>query len=535
MSDKEPPNPFEEIQRQLKELFKDSNVKVSAHAFNESEDFEEFLTAPDGQESSPSKEDMTDPLKGIRNFQLKPKEIRDYLDRYVIRQDEAKKVLSVAICDHYNHVRRCLSQKTDASKDYSKQNLLLLGPTGVGKTYLMKNIAKLIGVPFVKADATKFSETGYVGSDVEDLVRDLVKTADGNIELAEHGIIFVDEIDKIASEAGMGGRDVSGRGVQINLLKLMEETQVNLFSPTDMLSQMQAAMEIQRGGKVQRKTINTKNILFIVSGAFDRLAENIKKRMAKSEMGFGASHDEDEEAVSTYLKYAETTDFTKYGFEPEFIGRVPVRVACNALSKDDLAHILTNSEGSILRQYHDDFKGYGIEFNINAEAILQIAEAASKEGTGARGLMTVLERLFRDYKFELPSTAIKSFEVTPDMIADPLASLKALKKANAHLQKDVWLNDIKRFAAHFEAQHGFTLEFKPLGHDALIEEATQTGRTIQSLCEEKFKDYKHGLSIIHNNSGQTVFKIGKLAVTNPDRELSNWVVRSVNNAKQKKS
>ncbi|MEN8862174.1 MAG: AAA family ATPase [Lentimonas sp.] len=419
MSDKEPPNPFEEIQRQLKELFKDSNVKVSTHAFEDSDDFEQFMDAPEGPESSSSGEDDADPLQKIRNFHLKPKEIRDYLDRFVIRQDEAKKVLSVAICDHYNHVRRSLSHPAGASKDYSKQNLLLLGPTGVGKTYLMKTIAKLIGVPFVKADATKFSETGYVGSDVEDLVRDLVKTADGNIDLAEHGIIFVDEIDKIASEAGMGGRDVSGRGVQINLLKLMEETQVNLFSPTDMLSQMQAAMEIQRGGEVQRKTINTRNILFIVSGAFDRLADNIKKRMANNAMGFGAAPHSENEDTSAYLKYAETTDFTKYGFEPEFIGRVPVRVACNSLSTEDLAHILASSEGSVLRQYQDDFKGYGIDFNIGAESILQIAEAASKEGTGARGLMTILERLFRDYKFELPSTAIKAFEVTPNMIADP--------------------------------------------------------------------------------------------------------------------
>ena len=493
------------------------------------------MDAPDGQESNPIEPPKSDPLSKIRNFHLKPKEIRDYLDRFVIRQDEAKKVLSVAICDHYNHVRRCLSAKNTTDQQYSKQNLLLLGPTGVGKTYLMKNIAKLIGVPFVKADATKFSETGYVGSDVEDLVRDLVKTADGNIELAEHGIIFVDEIDKIASEAGMGGRDVSGRGVQINLLKLMEETQVNLFSPTDMLSQMQAAMEIQRGGEVQRKTINTRNILFIVSGAFDRLADNIKKRMAQNEMGFGAEPQNDDEDTSSYLKYAETTDFTKYGFEPEFIGRVPVRVACNALSKEDLAHILANSEGSVLRQYRDDFKGYGIDFDIGPEAILKIAEAASKEGTGARGLMTILERLFRDYKFELPSTAIKQFSVSSEMIADPSDSLKALKKENAHLQHDVWINDIKRFAAQFETRYGFTLEFKPLAQEALIEETEKQDRTIQSLCEDKFKDYADGLKIINRNNAQTVFKIGKLAVINPDKELSDWVVRSIGNQRHKKS
>jgi endopeptidase Clp ATP-binding regulatory subunit ClpX len=532
MSDKEPPNPFEEIQRQLSELFKDSNVKVSTHTFDESDIFDNDHGHEGDEASLHEAVSASDPLKKIRHFHLKPKEVRDYLNRFVIRQDEAKKVLSVAICDHYNHVCRNLSGKKTLAKEYSKQNILLLGPTGVGKTYLIKNIAQLIGVPFVKADATKFSETGYVGSDVEDLVRDLVKAADGNIELAEHGIIFVDEIDKIASEAGVGGRDVSGRGVQINLLKLMEETEVSLFSPTDMMAQMQAAMEIQRGKEPQRKSINTGNILFIVSGAFDKLSESIKKRLTKSQMGFGAPSLDSDEDLSSYLRHAETTDFTKYGFEPEFIGRVPVRVACRSLSSKDLAHILTTSEGSILNQYYDDFRGYGIDFNITAEAILTIAEKASTEGTGARGLMTVLERLFRDFKFELPSSAIKSFDVTVDMIADPRGTLQTLKEANAHLQQDVWRADIKRFATSFEKLYGFTLEFKPLAEEALIKEVLESDRSIQSLCDEKFKDFEHGLSIIHRNSGQTVFKLGKLAIQDPDKELSKWVVRSIENVKK---
>ncbi|CAA6679593.1 MULTISPECIES: AAA family ATPase [unclassified Lentimonas] len=532
MSDKEPPNPFEEIQRQLSELFKDSNVKVSTHTFNESDIFDDD-TLHDGDETNVDEAvSESDPLEKIRSFHLKPKEVRDYLNRFVIRQDEAKKVLSVAICDHYNHVRQSLSGKKTLAKEYSKQNILLLGPTGVGKTYLIKNIARLIGVPFVKADATKFSETGYVGSDVEDLVRDLVKAADGDIELAEHGIIFVDEIDKIANEGGMGGRDVSGRGVQINLLKLMEETEVNLFSPTDMMAQMQAAMDLQRGKEPQRKSINTRNILFIVSGAFDKLSESIKKRLTKSQMGFGAAQHESAEDLSSYLRFAETTDFTKYGFEPEFIGRVPVRVACRSLSSEDLAHILTTSEGSILNQYIDDFRGYGIDFNISAEAILAIAEKASTEGTGARGLMTVLERLFRDFKFELPSSAIKRFDVTPEMLEDPRHYLKELKEQNAHLQQDVWRADIKRFATNFEKQYGFTLEFKPLAEEVLIKEMLGNERSIQSLCEEKFKDFEHGLSIIHRNSGQTVFKLGKLAIQDPDKELSKWVVRSIESVKK---
>ena len=529
MSEKEPSNPFEEIQKHLNELFKDANVKVSTTAFTDMDEAD-ATTDDDGDDTSESSK-KPDRFGDIRNFNLKPREIRDYLNRFVIRQAEAKKVLSVAVCDHYNHVRQSLHSPADQVQEYSKQNVLLLGPTGVGKTYLIKNIARLIGVPFVKADATKFSETGYVGSDVEDLVRDLVKVAEGDIELAEHGIIFIDEIDKIANASSAGGRDVSGRGVQINLLKLMEETDVNLFSPNDMMSQMQAVMEMQRGGKPRPKSINTRNILFIVSGAFDRLAEDVQKRLGQSGMGFGVAKTGTLEATSNYLNFARTEDFIKYGFEPEFIGRVPVRVACEALSADDLEQILTTSEGSILNQYRDDFQGYEISFKITSEALRSIAEKASREGTGARGLMTVLEQLFRDFKFELPSTAIKHFKVDLDTVESPHSYLEVLKKENAPLQNDVWIADIKRFASQFKEEHGYTLEFKPLAMKALIEETAEKDRTIQSLCEEKFKSFEHGLSIIHRNTSQTVFKIGKLTIQNPDKELSKWIVRSIKSVK----
>ena len=204
MSDKEPPNPLEEIQKQLGELFKTSNVTVSTPGFAAASEMKTDTPEPEAEEHN------RQAIEKIRQFKLKPKEVRDYLNRYVIRQNEAKKVLSVAICDHYNHIRQHLEGKTGLAGEYSKQNILLLGPTGVGKTYLIRNIARLIGVPFVKADATKFSETGYVGSDVDDLVRDLTKAAGGNVELAQYGIIFIDEIDKIAGESGPVGRDISG-------------------------------------------------------------------------------------------------------------------------------------------------------------------------------------------------------------------------------------------------------------------------------------------------------------------------------------
>src|SRR5215468_9885762 len=212
----------------------------------------------------------------VFEFAHKPRDIKAYLDRFVIKQDEAKKVLSVALCDHYHHVRLALEGKE--SPNYAKQNIVLIGPTGVGKTFLIRNAADLIGVPFAKADATKFSETGYVGGDVEDMVRDLVRLADGDVTRAEYGIIYIDEIDKIAAANNLTGRDVSGRGVQTNLLKLMEETEVPSRSANDIAGQIQAMMEMQRGRKAP-STINTKHILFIVSGAFSGLEKIVHKRL----------------------------------------------------------------------------------------------------------------------------------------------------------------------------------------------------------------------------------------------------------------
>ena len=389
--------------------------------------------------SAPQAEEEPKPLRPEDfRFEHKPKDLKAHLDRFVIRQDEAKKVLSVALCDHYHHVRLALEGKE--MPNYTKQNIILVGPTGVGKTYLIRSAADLIGVPFAKADATKFSETGYVGGDVEDMVRDLVRLADGEVKRAEYGIIYIDEIDKIAAATNTSGRDVSGRGVQTNLLKLMEETEVPARSPNDIAGQISAMMEMSmRGGKKQPSTINTKHILFIVSGAFDGLEKLIRKRQREATIGFAAAAAPADEG-SDLLAQAQTRDFIEFGFEPEFIGRLPVRVVCHALTAEDLHLVLKNSEGSIIRQYEQDFAAYGIEAVFQDDALRRIAELAAEEKTGARGLMTVCERVFRELKFELPSTEVKRFEVTRELVDNPREGLRRIVGDAATVAgRRVWL------------------------------------------------------------------------------------------------
>lgn len=411
---------FDDLKKQFNEIFGSSIGKIN------------LMPVPIGEDVRQQQQDdqaTNEFLEKIKNFNLKPREIKSHLDRFVIKQDEAKKVLSVAICDHFNHIKRCLNDPKSRDKDYNKQNVLILGPTGVGKTYLIKNIAKLIGVPFAKVDATKFSETGYIGNDVDEMIRDLVRAADGNADIAQYGIVFIDEIDKIASSGGSDNRDVSGRGVQINLLKLMEESEVSLFSQTDVMSQLKAVMSMG-DGKKKSTTINTKHILFIASGAFDKLTNIIKSRIGRHSIGFAAGIQNvdnlDGDEMYDLLRQADTADFIKFGFEPEFAGRLPVRVACEQLKANDLREILVSSEGSILKQYIDDFAGYGIKLSILDDAVDEIAKRASKEQTGARGLLTILEKIFRCFKFELPSTDIHELIVDKQCVDDPQQEIQKL-------------------------------------------------------------------------------------------------------------
>src|SRR5882724_4243639 len=304
----------------------------------------------------------------------------------------------------------------------------------------------------------------------------------------------------------------------------MEETEVPSRSANDIAGQIQAMMELQRGRKAA-STINTKHILFIVSGAFDGLEKIARKRLRDAEIGFAAK-DKNIEASEEILSVAQTRDFIEFGFEPEFIGRLPVRVVCHPLKTEDLFQILKSSEGSIIRQYEQDFAAYGIEVLFSDEGLRRIADRASGEQTGARGLMTVCERVFREIKFELPSTSVRRFVVTPELVENPAAELKNILNDPESEERIVARQLVDEFGRRFQENHGIQIRFTDAAADLLVSEALEKKQSVRDLCAKRFKDFQFGLKLITQNSGPQEFVIDRDAVEAPDKVLSDWVVAS---------
>ena len=537
-------------------------------------------------EKSESSSDSTNKI----NFDLLPEDLIAFLDQYIVKQERAKAILSTKICTHFNRIKRAQSRPADANGmmiGSIKNNVLMLGPTGVGKTYIIKLIAEKIGVPFVKGDATKFSETGYVGGDVEDLVRDLVREADDDTELAQYGIIYIDEIDKIAGGREHFGADVSRTGVQRGLLKPMEETEVDLKVAHDPISMIQEIESYRKTGKRNKRVLNTKNILFIMSGAFVDLPAIIRKRLNEKGIGFGAPIKNATEDLDILL-HVRSEDLIKYGFESEFVGRLPVRAIFENLTEADLFEILHNPNNPIMLGKKLDFAAYGIDIKFDENALKILAHIASEENTGARGLVSAVEGVLLPFEKKLPSTVIRKFPVTERVIRQPEETLAEMIAANdsdarhstyeelcrkeqafirdylasntgkltenssltmtaeriatvancySRHAVDVgtairrirsYHDEVKQIELYFFKNHDINIVLEEDAIDFIIEKFVTSDMHLDEFYKKLNIDFEHGLKLVREKTGKNRFFINREALLNPETYIRKSLATELN-------
>jgi endopeptidase Clp ATP-binding regulatory subunit ClpX len=529
--------------------------------------------------------DLKQPKKDKKiDFNLKPEDLVSYLDQYIVKQDRAKAILSTKICTHFNRIKHAKTSGSDISEMVGsiKSNIVMIGPTGVGKTYMIKLIAKKIGVPFVKGDATKFSETGYVGGDVEDLVRDLVREADDDIELAQYGIIYIDEIDKIAASRNIIGADVSRTGVQRALLKPMEETEVDLKVPHDPISMIQEIERFRKTGSRDKRSVNTKNILFIVSGAFADLQQIIKKRTSDQGIGFGANITGPQYRVDI-LKHVKSEDLIEFGFESEFVGRLPVIAVFEQLTEDDLFEILKNPNNPIILGKKLDFAAYGIDIKFDDQVMKMFAKDAFEENTGARGLVSAVERALLPFEKTLPSTKVKKLPATYTAVSDAEQSIRKFsespddpsvdtaferlgleekeyiksyisrnkenlaKKYNLMLSRSqidivaayycshildigsviqkikFYYDEIKKIELQFFKNQDINIVLEEDVTDYFIEKLIAGSVDVDALYKQLSEGFEHGLKLVRDKTGRNRFFITKKALLNPEEYVGGLI------------
>lgn len=443
-------------QEEREKIFRDAKKLLNKHflphgiyvTYHPTQGLQFKIRSEDGMypvyEGSPNLEigeDIQQP-QGLEK-KMTSQDIKAYLDKYVVKQEEAKEILSTVIVSHYHKIER---KPKPGEVEIKKKNVLLIGNTGVGKSYIIKKIAEKLDVPFAKVSATDYTAAGYVGGDVDDIVRkNLLGNANGNVEAAEKGIVYIDEFDKISASRGGHGPDVGGDKVQSALLTLIEGKELDTISSHDTAGLMERMKEEERTGRKQKRMINTKDILFIVGGSFSfsgggSLVEIIKERKIKEKnegaeaSPFGLKSKIDYEGVDDYVYLKDITphDLIAFGMRPEIVGRFTIITSLENLYKEDLVKILKDVENSLVDQYKEEFKGFGVEkLDFENDTLYAIAEKAAKLGTGARSLESIMSKILLKYMHNLENTGIKKLTITRKIIENPEKELKKiLKKAS---------------------------------------------------------------------------------------------------------